>query len=460
MPTIKNRRATKSQWTLLNPVLAAGEIGFEIDTNKVKIGNGLTVWENLVYIAGGSEFESLIETGRLSEEILKSTYAPGVVTRQLRPNGRTAVALGDSNTYLPGGGTVETWFNQLCVRSRQRINYSGVYATAGANVQEASATHLPAIIALNPTPAACFIALGTNNCNRNGGADFNLETDSAAFLDIIVRLREKGIAPIVTQIIPNGNASAVIQTNIQKWNRRLRKLGDQHGFPVVDTFSPLADAATGAIKATYLFTGDGLGLHLNPVGRRKFADTVIAEIGNLFPSTPLLTAKFSTDPANLIPFGTSWSQFNDTANATTTTVAPIDSDNLAGNWTQISYVGTTTYMRQSSTVTPAVPPGGHLLALSGRFQSTGIEAALAAGSTTAKLLIRAEFRDATTSKGFLVGVYNWPVDCADGTFYIEGVAPAGTTGVRFQVQVEGATAGTPVVVRYAEMTVRDLTNLG
>lgn len=49
MPTIKNRRATKAQWTLLNSVLAAGEIGLEIDTNKFKIGNGLSTWNALNY---------------------------------------------------------------------------------------------------------------------------------------------------------------------------------------------------------------------------------------------------------------------------------------------------------------------------------------------------------------------------------------------------------------------------
>jgi hypothetical protein len=49
MPTIQNRRATKSQWALLNPVLAAGEIGYELGTNKLKVGNGLSPWNLLKY---------------------------------------------------------------------------------------------------------------------------------------------------------------------------------------------------------------------------------------------------------------------------------------------------------------------------------------------------------------------------------------------------------------------------
>ena len=39
--TIQVRRGTASQWTTANPTLAAGEIGFETDTNQFKIGNVL-----------------------------------------------------------------------------------------------------------------------------------------------------------------------------------------------------------------------------------------------------------------------------------------------------------------------------------------------------------------------------------------------------------------------------------
>jgi hypothetical protein len=46
---MQQRRGTASQWTSANPVLAAGEIGFEIDTNKFKMGDGINQWEDLDY---------------------------------------------------------------------------------------------------------------------------------------------------------------------------------------------------------------------------------------------------------------------------------------------------------------------------------------------------------------------------------------------------------------------------
>lgn len=46
---IQVRRGTASSWTSTNPTLAAGEIGFETDTSKFKIGTGSTAWNSLNY---------------------------------------------------------------------------------------------------------------------------------------------------------------------------------------------------------------------------------------------------------------------------------------------------------------------------------------------------------------------------------------------------------------------------
>ena len=46
---IQKRRDTAANWTAVNPVLAQGEEGIELDTNKEKIGNGTTAWNSLPY---------------------------------------------------------------------------------------------------------------------------------------------------------------------------------------------------------------------------------------------------------------------------------------------------------------------------------------------------------------------------------------------------------------------------
>ena len=50
MPTkIQLRRDTASDWTSNNPTLAAGEFGWESDTNRFKIGTGSANWTSLEY---------------------------------------------------------------------------------------------------------------------------------------------------------------------------------------------------------------------------------------------------------------------------------------------------------------------------------------------------------------------------------------------------------------------------
>jgi hypothetical protein len=47
---IRLRRANLSQWSGVNPTLALGEAGYELDTKKLKIGNGIDRWNSLDYL--------------------------------------------------------------------------------------------------------------------------------------------------------------------------------------------------------------------------------------------------------------------------------------------------------------------------------------------------------------------------------------------------------------------------
>lgn len=47
---IQMRRDTAANWTSTNPTLAAGEYGFETNTNGIKLGDGSTTWVNLGYV--------------------------------------------------------------------------------------------------------------------------------------------------------------------------------------------------------------------------------------------------------------------------------------------------------------------------------------------------------------------------------------------------------------------------
>lgn len=46
---IQHRRGNAVQWASRNPILGSGELGFEVDTGKFKIGNGSSAWSELNY---------------------------------------------------------------------------------------------------------------------------------------------------------------------------------------------------------------------------------------------------------------------------------------------------------------------------------------------------------------------------------------------------------------------------
>lgn len=63
--TFKLRRGMAAEWSSVNPVLAVGEPGFEIDTFKLKIGNGSTAYNDLPYIADAAAINSSAEEGSI-----------------------------------------------------------------------------------------------------------------------------------------------------------------------------------------------------------------------------------------------------------------------------------------------------------------------------------------------------------------------------------------------------------
>lgn len=53
----KQLSKTSTEWASLNPTLLEGEIGFEKDTNKLKIGDGVSNWNTLEYTIGDNSSE-------------------------------------------------------------------------------------------------------------------------------------------------------------------------------------------------------------------------------------------------------------------------------------------------------------------------------------------------------------------------------------------------------------------
>lgn len=62
---IQLRRDLSSNWSSRNPILALGEPGFETDTNKLKLGDGATSWNDLAYLT--PDFINIVSSGGIAD---------------------------------------------------------------------------------------------------------------------------------------------------------------------------------------------------------------------------------------------------------------------------------------------------------------------------------------------------------------------------------------------------------
>jgi hypothetical protein len=117
---MQQRRGTAAQWTAANPILAAGEIGFETDTNKFKMGNGTSTWTALQYFANAAELAAIIDG---APELLNTLN-------------ELAASIGDDPNFLTNYATI-TETTAAITESR---SVSAADATAKANAAMAAAS--------------------------------------------------------------------------------------------------------------------------------------------------------------------------------------------------------------------------------------------------------------------------------------------------------------------------------
>lgn len=87
---IRQRRDTAANWSTNNTILRDGQLGYETDTRKVKIGRGV-VWNETLYINNGA-ISPTVQT--------VSTSDPSTPTSVTIPSGYSKYRVG---VYLPNG---------------------------------------------------------------------------------------------------------------------------------------------------------------------------------------------------------------------------------------------------------------------------------------------------------------------------------------------------------------------
>ena len=206
---IQIRRDTASNWSSNNPTLAAGEQGWESDTNKMKVGDGTTAWNSLSY------FHS---QGYQSSDAQLTDIAG------LTPTDGNFIVGDGSNFVTESGVTVR----------------ASLGLTIGTDVQAYDA-QLADIAGLNPTDGNFIVGDGSN---------FVLESGATARTSL-------GLGTIATAATSDYAATANNLSDLANASTARTNLGVAIGTDVQAYDAQLADIAGLNPTDGYIIVGDG-----------------------------------------------------------------------------------------------------------------------------------------------------------------------------------------------------------
>jgi hypothetical protein len=294
---MQQRRGTSEQWTLANPTLSEGEIGFETDNDRFKLGDGVNTWANLPYfinedgISGSLEdyvlitekgaangVASLDSTGNVPFTQLGNIVdgAPGV----LNTLNELAAAIGDDASFLTTISTsIATKQDKVTNVSDTEIGYlDGVTSAIQTQINAKAATshtHAQADITdlttdlaakaplANPTFTGTVAGVtkthvGLGNVDNTSDADKPVSTAAQTALDLKAPLASPALTgtPTAPTATAGTNTTQVATTAF-----------------VTTAVSNLVDAAPGALD-----TLNELAAAINDDA--SFASTVTTALGN------------------------------------------------------------------------------------------------------------------------------------------------------------------------------------
>lgn len=204
--------------------------------------------------------------------------------------GNNLTCIGDSILLGPGGTSnpaqldFSSFYGWACALSNNRFQLYDAQAVGGTTTAQMLATQLPAVLNLNPKPAACLVMGGTNDV----GASVPVATSIANIIAICTALSAARISPILCTIPPRTSS----ESGSADLNRRIVRYAAQNGITCVDIYHLLVDPTNGRMQTAY----NGDGVHPSALGAKLCGAFIAASISPLFPYVTPWMSGYNTDP--------------------------------------------------------------------------------------------------------------------------------------------------------------------
>lgn len=217
MTQIQVRRGTAAAWVAANPILAQGELGYEIDDHGIKVGDGSTAWNTLGYFpinisaVGGDTTTALgvgsINVGHASDTTI-TRVSSGVIAVEGNavPTANNSLEVFTASTSNSiGVGTVELGHATDTTLSRSA---AGVLAVEGVVVDTVSAANTLTNKRITPR-------IGTTASSATPSIDcglydqYNITALAAAITSVTVTGTPTDGQKLLVRIKDNGTARAI-----------------------------------------------------------------------------------------------------------------------------------------------------------------------------------------------------------------------------------------------------------
>lgn len=199
---IQVRRGTASQWTSTNPTLAAGEFGFETDTNKLKCGDGTTAWTSLAYINNDGDI-----TGVTAGTGLSGGGTSGTVTVSID----TSVTADLSTAQTLTNKTLTAPVINLALNAQTGTTYTFV---AGDNGKLVTASNASAQTYSIPTNATTAFPIGTQiNIIQIGAGQVTIQAASSGTTTV----SSTGATATAPKLRAQYSAATLIKASTDLW---------------------------------------------------------------------------------------------------------------------------------------------------------------------------------------------------------------------------------------------------